>query len=103
MRIVPCDPDERGAEYEYEIGVRPGCWVRTHLAEPSHPGHATRHMNRDPDHPRAMIFEGSREDLEEHLCDRGAVKIEPGWNDGAVIADFNENPHPPHFEIWSPA
>lgn len=102
-RIVLCDPGEGGAEYEYEVEVRPRCWVRTHLAEPGHPGRAARHTNWDPGDPHAMVFEGSREDLEEHLRSRGAVKIEHGGNDGAVVAHFNEDPHLPHFEIWSPA
>ncbi len=51
-RIVLCDPGEKGDEYEYEVEVRPRCWVRTHLAKPDNRGRASRHRSWDPGNPR---------------------------------------------------
>lgn len=98
-RVVLCDPATEN-DYEYGVEVRPLCWVLTHRASPGDRGRAAKHMNWDLNDPNAKTFTGRREELEDHLRKRGAVRIDLGDKGSSLTAHYDEDFLLPNFEIW---
>lgn len=98
-RIVLCDP-ATDDDYEYEVEVRPLCWVLTHQSLPGERGRAARHKNWNLKDPNAKTFAGRLEELEEHLRKRGASKIKRGDDGSSIVAHYDKDALLPVFEIW---
>ena len=98
-RVVLCDPATDG-DYEYDVEVRPLCWVRTHQSLPSERGRAARHKNWDLKDPNAKTFAGRLEELEEHLRKRHASKINRSEDSFSIVAYYGKAAFLPVFEIW---